>query len=59
MLAFGLDSLIELASAGVLMWQLSIELRYGQKISERTEHIASRFGGGLRTFDKAGFSSLC
>jgi hypothetical protein len=30
-LAFGLDSLIELASAGVHMWRLSIELRYGKR----------------------------
>lgn len=47
LLAFGLDSLIELASAGVLMWRLSVELRHGQKISERAERIASRIGGGL------------
>jgi len=46
-LAFGLDSLIELASAGVLMWRLSVELRHGQKFSERAEHVASRVGGGL------------
>ena len=46
-LAFGLDSLIELASAGVLMWRLSVELRHGQKFSERAERIASRIGGGL------------
>jgi divalent metal cation (Fe/Co/Zn/Cd) transporter len=46
-LAFGLDSLIELASAGVLMWRLSVELRHGQKISERAEDIASRIAGGL------------
>jgi len=46
-LAFGLDSLIELASAGVLMWRLSVELRHGQKFSDRAEHIASRIGGGL------------
>jgi divalent metal cation (Fe/Co/Zn/Cd) transporter len=46
-LAFGLDSLIELASAGVLMWRLSVELRRGQKMSERAEQIASRIGGGL------------
>ena len=46
-LAFGLDSLIELASAGVLMWRLSIELRHGQGFSERAERIASRIGGGL------------
>ena len=46
-LAFGLDSLIELASAGVLMWRLSVELRHGQKFSEHAENIASRIGGGL------------
>jgi divalent metal cation (Fe/Co/Zn/Cd) transporter len=46
-LAFGLDSLIELVSAGVLMWRLSTELRYGQRFSERAEHIASRIGGTL------------
>jgi hypothetical protein len=46
-LAFGLDSLIELVSAGVLMWRLSVELRHGQRFSERAEHIASRIGGGL------------
>lgn len=45
--AFGLDSLIELASAGVLMWRLSVELRQGQAFSERAERKASRIGGGL------------
>ena len=45
--AFGLDSLIELASAGALMWRLSVELRHGQVFSERAERIASRVGGGL------------
>jgi divalent metal cation (Fe/Co/Zn/Cd) transporter len=47
LIAFGLDSVIELASAGVLMWRLSVELRHGQKISERAERTASRIGGGL------------
>jgi divalent metal cation (Fe/Co/Zn/Cd) transporter len=47
LVAFGLDSVIELASAGVLMWRLSVELRHGQKFSERAERIASRIGGGL------------
>jgi divalent metal cation (Fe/Co/Zn/Cd) transporter len=45
--AFGLDSVIELASAGVLMWRLTVELRHGQKFSERAERIASRIGGAL------------
>ena len=45
--AFGLDSVIELASAGVLMWRLSVELRHGQVFSERAERTASRMGGAL------------
>ncbi len=45
--AFALDSVIELASAGVLMWRLSIELRHGQAFSERAERLASRIGGAL------------
>src|SRR5437764_15202439 len=45
--AFGLDSVIELASAGVLMWRLSVELRHGRKFSERAERIAGRIGGAL------------
>ena len=32
LLAFGLDSVIELASAGVLVWRLSAELRHGQHV---------------------------
>jgi len=47
LIAFGLDSVIELASASVLMWRLSVELRHGQKFSERAERIASRIGGAL------------
>lgn len=47
LLAFGIDSVIELASAGVLMWRLSIELRHGQTFSEHAERIASRIGGAL------------
>ncbi len=33
-LAFGLDSVIELTSAGVLMWRLIVELRHGQRFSK-------------------------
>ena len=47
LVAFGVDSVIELASASVLMWRLSVELRHGQKSSERAELIASRIGGAL------------
>jgi divalent metal cation (Fe/Co/Zn/Cd) transporter len=45
--AFGLDSLIELASAGVLIWRLTVELRHGQAFSENAERLASRIAGGL------------
>jgi divalent metal cation (Fe/Co/Zn/Cd) transporter len=45
--AFGLDSVIELASACVLIWRLNVELRRGQAFSERAERTASKFGGGL------------
>ncbi|HTC08694.1 MAG TPA: cation transporter [Acetobacteraceae bacterium] len=47
LMAFGLDSAIELASAGVLIWRLTIELRHGQVFSERAERTASRIGGAL------------
>jgi divalent metal cation (Fe/Co/Zn/Cd) transporter len=45
--AFGLDSLIELASAGVLIWRLSVELRHGQTFSENAERTASKISGFL------------
>ncbi len=45
--AFGIDSLIELASAGVLVWRLTIELRYGQTFAEIAERTASRIAGAL------------
>jgi divalent metal cation (Fe/Co/Zn/Cd) transporter len=47
LLAFGLDSVIELISAGVLIWRLTIELRHGQKFSEDAEQRASKIGGVL------------
>ena len=45
--AFGIDSLIELASAGVLIWRLSVELKHGRAFSEAAERIAARIAGGL------------
>jgi len=45
--AFGLDSLIELASACVLIWRLNVELRHGQAFSQDVERTASKIGGGL------------
>src|SRR5258708_12462833 len=45
--AFGIDSLIELASATVLVWRLVVELRNGQTFAENAERTASRFGGAL------------
>jgi len=45
--AFGLDSLIELASASVLIWRLTVELQRGERFSEETERTASRIAGAL------------
>ena len=47
LIAFGLDSLIELASAGVLIWRLNVELRRGQSVAEEAERTATRIGGAL------------
>ncbi len=45
--AFGIDSLIELASAGIVIWRLTLELRYSQTFAEEAERTASRVGGAL------------
>jgi divalent metal cation (Fe/Co/Zn/Cd) transporter len=45
--AFGIDSLIELASAVVLVWRLTVELQHGQAFAEKAERTASRIGGAL------------
>src|SRR4029077_19747833 len=45
--AFGLDSVIELVSAAVLIWRLTEELRRGEEFSKHAERIASRSGGAL------------
>ena len=47
LIAFGVDSLIELASACVLIWRLNVELRRGQSVAEKAERTASRIGGAL------------
>ena len=47
LLAFGIDSVIELASAGVLIWRLTVEQQNGQSFAEAAEHMASRIGGTL------------
>jgi divalent metal cation (Fe/Co/Zn/Cd) transporter len=47
LIAFGADSLIELASAGVLLWRLDVEIRQGAEFSESIERRASRIGGAL------------
>ena len=47
LIAFGADSLIELASAGVLLWRLNVEIRQGVEFSESIEQRASRIGGAL------------
>lgn len=45
--AFGLDSVIELISALVLIWRLGVELKHGKEFSETAERRASKIGGGL------------
>jgi divalent metal cation (Fe/Co/Zn/Cd) transporter len=45
--SFGFDSVIELVSAGVLIWRLTVELHRREEFSERIERIASRSGGAL------------
>src|SRR6516162_10976178 len=47
LLAFGIDSLIELASAVLLIWRLTVELKRGQSFAESAERAASRIGGIL------------
>ena len=47
LIAFGADSGIELASAGVLLWRLDVEMRRGAEFPERIEQRASRVGGAL------------
>jgi len=45
--AFGIDSLIELISAAVLVWCLKVELQHGVSFGEQVEKAASRIGGAL------------
>jgi divalent metal cation (Fe/Co/Zn/Cd) transporter len=47
LVAFGADSIIELLSAGVLLWRLKVELREGEKFSEEIEHRAAKIGAVL------------
>jgi hypothetical protein len=44
LIAFGVDSVIELASAGVLIWRLTVELRRGASFARAAELRASRIG---------------
>lgn len=45
--AFGADSIIELLSAGVLVWRLRVELRSAASFPESVERRARRIGGFL------------
>ena len=47
LMAFGIDSVIELASACVLIGRLSVELRHGREFSEAAERRAGKVAGGL------------
>jgi divalent metal cation (Fe/Co/Zn/Cd) transporter len=45
--AFGIHSLIELASCSVLVWRLTLELQHGESFGEKAERTAYRIGGAL------------
>lgn len=47
LIAFGADSIIELISAGVLVWRLTVELHRGRAFAESTDRTAARIGGAL------------
>jgi divalent metal cation (Fe/Co/Zn/Cd) transporter len=47
LIAFGADSLIELAAAGILLWRLDMEIRRGSEFPVSVEQRASRMGGAL------------
>ncbi|MBI1774036.1 MAG: cation transporter [Proteobacteria bacterium] len=47
LIAFGLDSVIELLSALVLIWRLRVELRQGRELAESAERKARRIGAVL------------
>jgi divalent metal cation (Fe/Co/Zn/Cd) transporter len=47
LIAFGADSLIELASAGVLSWRLGVELQRGADFPEAVERRAGKIAAGL------------
>jgi divalent metal cation (Fe/Co/Zn/Cd) transporter len=44
---FGADSVIELVSAAVLLWRLTVELRRGASCPESIERRAAKIGGSL------------
>jgi divalent metal cation (Fe/Co/Zn/Cd) transporter len=50
LIAFGADSVIELASAGVLLWRLTVEIRRGDAFPEAVERRAARMAGALLLF---------
>jgi divalent metal cation (Fe/Co/Zn/Cd) transporter len=47
LIAFAADSVIELLSACLLLWRLTVELRQGQAFSEAAEKAAARSGAVL------------
>jgi divalent metal cation (Fe/Co/Zn/Cd) transporter len=47
LVAFGADSVIELLSAGLLLWRLMAELEHGEAESEAAERLAGKIAAGL------------
>jgi IS30 family transposase len=48
LVAFGIDSVIALPSAGILVWQLTVELRRGQKFAQATRSRPGKLTAPLR-----------
>jgi hypothetical protein len=47
LIAFGADSVIELLSALLLLWRLTVELRRGEDFPEELEERAAKIGAAL------------
>ena len=50
--AFGIDSVIELTSAIVLIWRLRVELKRGETCPDAIERSAARIGGLKKAVSK-------
>ena len=47
LIAFGADSVVEMLSAFVLLWRLTVEIKNGQRFAEEAERRAGKIAGAL------------